>query len=541
MAAHEYTDPVVACHKLELQENEMRQLDLSGIPSILLVKQSGILRAFGAKCPHRGAPLAKGVLSRNRVRCPWHGACFNLETGDIENFPGLDSLPCHRVNVDSRGQVLVQVKRSYFLKHSRMKPMVSRNWQDRRSFVVVGGGPSGAICAETLRQEGFTGRLTLVCREKYLPYDRIGVMNLLNTYTEDLCLREEQFYKDCGIEVQLGVSAERLDTKCSILHCTNGKSFPYDKIYIATGYSAIRPNIPGVHLKNVKTIRDIGDARSIFQMVGKSTQVVCLGSSFMAVEASANLVSRAGSVTLVARQNVPFQSTLGELVGQRILKLLEEHEVDVRMSSGIIRILGNNRGEVTAVELLDKSRIPCNLLLLGTGCRCNTEFIQQSGIGINADGSVDVNDFLQTSVRNVYVGGDIANAFILGGFPDRVNMSHYGLAQYHGRIAAMNMSGHIAKLEAIPFFYTSIFGRSFRSAGYGLYKDVVIDGSLEDLQFVAYFLDHKDTVTSVASCGRDPIVAQFAELISQRKRLCRCQISDSTERNSWVTKLKLKN
>ncbi|EDW90375.1 apoptosis-inducing factor 3 [Drosophila yakuba] len=543
MEAHEYTDPVVACHTFELQENEMRQLDLSGVPSILLVKQSGILRAVGAKCPHRGAPLAKGVLTRNRVRCPWHGACFNLETGDIENFPGLDSLPCHRVNVDSRGQVLVQVKRSYLLKHSRIKRMVSRNWQDQRRFVVLGGGPSGAICVETLRQEGFTGRLTLVCREKHLPYDRIGVMNLLNTgtYTTNLCLREEQFYKDCGIEVQLGVSAERLDTNCHILHCTDGKSFPYDKIYIATGYSATRPKIPGVHLKNVKTIRDIGDARSIFQMVDKSTHVVCLGSSFMAVEASANLVARAGRVTLVARQNVPFKGTLGESIGQRIQELLEENKVEVRVSSGITRILGNNRGEVTAVKLLDKSRIPCNLLILGTGCQCNTEFLQQSGIGVNPDGSVDVNDFLQTSVRNVYVGGDIANAFILGGFPDRVNISHYGLAQYHGRIAAMNMSGRIAKLEAIPFFYTSIFGRSFRSAGYGQYKDVLIDGSLGDLQFVAYFLDYKDTVTSVASCGRDPIVAQFAELIAQRKLLCRCQIADPKERGSWPTKLKLKN
>jgi len=128
-------------------------------------------------------------------------------------------------------------------------------------------------------------------------------------------------------------------------------------------------------------------------------------------------------------------------------------------------------------------------------------------------------------VRNVYAGGDIANAYILGGTTGRVNISHYGLAQYHGRIAAMNMCSHIAKLEAIPFFYTVIFGKAFRSAGFGSYKEVIVDGSLKDLQFVAYFVDDGDKVTSVASCGRDPIVAQFAELISQHKDLCRCQIA----------------
>ncbi|KAH8351858.1 hypothetical protein KR084_000218 [Drosophila pseudotakahashii] len=531
----EYTDPLAVCHKSDLQENEMREVEFNGSTSILLVKQNDILRAVGANCPHRGAPLSKGVLSRNRVRCPWHGACFNLETGDIENFPGLDSLPCHQVDVDSRGQVLVRVKRSDLRKNQVTKKMERRNWKDQRCFVVLGGGPSGAICVETLRQEGFTGRLILVCRENHLPYDRIEIMNSLNKNTSDLYLRDEKFYKDHDIELHLGVSAERLDTFRSVLHCNNGKSLLYDNIYIATGYSAIRPDIPGVNLENVRTVRDIDEARSILKMVGKTTQVVCLGSSFMAVEAAANLVSKARSVTLVARQNVPFKSTLGDLIGKRILQLLEENHVKLRMSSGISQILGNHRGEVTAVELLDKSRVPCDLLILGTGCRCNTHFLQHSGVRINPNGSVDVNDFLQTNVRNVYVGGDIANAHILGGTTDRVNISHYGLAQYHGRIAAMNMCGHISKLEAVPFFYTVIFGKAFRSSGFGSYKDVIIDGSLEELHFVAYFVDDRDKVTSVASCGRDPIVAQFAEMISQQKSLCRCQVGDFSRK--WITKL----
>ncbi|XP_016963019.1 apoptosis-inducing factor 3 [Drosophila biarmipes] len=531
----EYTDPVAVCHKSDLQENEMRQVEVHGSTSILLVKQNDILRAVGAHCPHRGAPLSKGVLSRNRVRCPWHGACFNLETGDIENFPGLDSLPCHQVEVDSRGQVLVRVKRTDLRKKQVIKKMVRRNWQDQRCFVVVGGGPSGAVCVETLRQEGFTGRVILVCREQHLPYDRIEIMNSSNQSANHLYLRNDKFYRDYDIEVCLGVSAEKVDTFRSILHCSNGKRLHYDKLYIATGYSAIRPDIPGVNLENVRTIRDIGEARSILKLVGKATQVVCLGSSFMAVEAAAHLVSKAASVTLVARQNVPFKTTLGDLIGRRILQLLGDNNVKLRMSSGITQILGNYRGEVTAVQLLDRTRIPCDLLILGTGCRCNTHFLQHSGVEIHPNGSVDVNDFLQTNVRNVYAGGDITNAHILGGTSDRVNISHYGLAQYHGRTAAMNMCGHIARLEAVPFFYTVIFGKAFRSAGFGPYKDVIIDGSLEDLQFAAYFVDHRDKVTSVASCGRDPIVAQFAELIAQKKGLCRCQIANF--KSNWIKKL----
>jgi len=84
-----------------------------------------------------------------------------------------------------------------------IKKMVRRNWQDKKCFVVVGGGPSGAICVETLRQEGFTGRLILICREKHLPYDRVEIMNSLNKGTNHFCLRDEKFYKDYDIEVCL--------------------------------------------------------------------------------------------------------------------------------------------------------------------------------------------------------------------------------------------------------------------------------------------------------------------------------------------------
>lgn len=65
----------------------------------LLVHQNGVWSAVGAKCTHYGAPLSKGCLGNGRVRCPWHGACFNITSGDIEDFPGLDSLPRFQASV----------------------------------------------------------------------------------------------------------------------------------------------------------------------------------------------------------------------------------------------------------------------------------------------------------------------------------------------------------------------------------------------------------------------------------------------------------
>ncbi len=74
----------------------MREVDL-GDSKVLVVRQNGEFSAIGHKCTHYGAPLAKGYLGNGRVRCPWHGACFNIRSGDIEEFPGLDSVPCFKV------------------------------------------------------------------------------------------------------------------------------------------------------------------------------------------------------------------------------------------------------------------------------------------------------------------------------------------------------------------------------------------------------------------------------------------------------------
>lgn len=95
------------CQETDLKENEMKVFDIAEHGKVLLVKQKGIFSAVGPKCTHYGAPLNTGVLGDGRIRCPWHGACFNLKTGDIEDFPGFDSLPCHQVTVTDKGEVKV--------------------------------------------------------------------------------------------------------------------------------------------------------------------------------------------------------------------------------------------------------------------------------------------------------------------------------------------------------------------------------------------------------------------------------------------------
>lgn len=133
------------------------------------------------------------------------------------------------------------------------------------------------------------------------------------------------------------------------------------------------------------------------------------------------------------------------------------------------------------------------------------------------------------------MGGDIANAPVHAIGNNLATIGHYALAQYHGSIAAKNMAGNETALAAVPYFWTQLFGKSFRYSGYGAPHETRIIGSLEDLKFVAVFLNRDGNVCGMASCQRDPIVSQFAEYQSRGKSLNKHDLdADAEDPFAWT-------
>ncbi|KAG5684557.1 hypothetical protein PVAND_013782 [Polypedilum vanderplanki] len=516
----------VVCQENEIGENEMKNFDL-GESKVLIVKQNGKISALGTKCSHYGAPLATGALGDGRIRCPWHGACFNITSGDIEDFPGQDSIPCYQVKIE-KGQVKVRARKSELQTNKRVHNFAKRDKNDSRTFVIVGGGPSGAICAETLRAKGFTGRIVMISNETTLPYDRIKCSKVMDAKIESLHLRTQQFYDDNEIEVMTGTAATSLNTQNKEISIDNGYKIKYDKIYLATGSSARKITIPGSDLKNIFVLRNINDAHEINAQLNDQTHVVVLGVSFIGMEAAAYCVKKAAKVTVIGRDQFPLRA-FGNEIGETIMKFFEEQNVHFIMRSGIKECVGD--GTIDSVILNDGTKLKADILITGVGSTLNTEFLKDSGIAINKNGSIDTNDYLESNIPDVYVGGDIANSPIFM-TNHRETIGHYGLAQYHGKVAASNMCGVQKKLKAVPFFWMMVFGKSFRYAGHGRYSEVKIDGSLEDLKFIAYYIDADGKVVAICTCGRDPIASQFAEFLANGKILTKAQLE--TDPLGWT-------
>nr|XP_026501395.1 apoptosis-inducing factor 3 isoform X2 [Vanessa tameamea] len=519
-SSSQYVESVV-CKVNDLNENEMKVFDIGEEGKVLLVKQKGEFSAVGTKCTHYGAPLVSGALGDGRVRCPWHGACFNLKSGDIEDFPGFDSLPCYQVTVSQKGEIKVRAKISDLKSNKRIKDMGMVSPCNESSVVIVGGGPSGATCAETLRSEGFKGRITLVAKEDYLPYDRIKVSKIgTATDIEKLQARSQEYYQNANIEVLKGVEATKVNTESKTVELSNGSKLSFSSLYLATGCKPRVPDIPGINLKNIYTVRNFEDSVNILKTLGseKDKEVVILGLSFIGLESASSCVSKAKSMTVVGKDTFPLGQIFGKEIGQSLLKLFEDNGVKFYFETTITKCNGDN-GIIKSVELANGKTLPADMLILGVGSTFYTDFLKDSNIALESNGSVNVNDKLETNIKNIYAGGDIAFAPVFALENKQMAIGHVGLAQYHGLIAAKNILKKETPLRTVPYFWTMLFGKSIRYAGCGKSSDFQIEGDVAALKFVIFFFNESDKVISVASCMRDPVVSQFAELLYQGKSL----------------------
>ncbi|XP_056637583.1 apoptosis-inducing factor 3-like [Diorhabda sublineata] len=518
-SSDDYVEDVV-CKVSDLEENKLKTFQLQDEGEVLLVKQNNIISALGSKCTHYGAPLVNGAIGNGRVRCPWHGACFNLSNGDIEEYPGLDSLPYYKVTIEG-DNVKVRAKKDDLLTNKRIKHMVGKCQFDKSSIVIVGGGPAAATCAETLRQEDYEGDITMICKENYLPYDRVRLSKQIGLNIDTALLRNEDFYQKYNINVVKGIDATSVDTVNKTVTLRNNSCLGYNKLFIATGNKARRPCIPGAHLENVLVLRSYEDSKLAKSSLSTEKEMVIIGSSFIAMEVADYCKDKVKKLTVIMRDEVPFKPVLGPRIGEAILNLFKKNGINFIAKMGVDAI--NGKDKVESVKLHDGTIMPADLVLLGTGSNTDTAFLKNSGIQLQENGTIETDEYLQSNVQDVYIGGDIALAPVWSSGNKKAAIGHFGLAHYHGKIAALNMAGKRTKLKTVPYFWTKLGPLSIRYCGHGTFDDIIYTGNVEELKFVAFYLKD-DVVVAISSCGMDPYVSQFAELLAKGRRLHRSDL-----------------
>jgi apoptosis-inducing factor 3 len=463
----------------------------AGGEAVLLVRRESEWFAIGAVCSHYSGPLAEGLIVGDTVRCPWHHACFSLRTGDAVRPPALN--PVSSWDVEERsGMVFVTGKTT---RPARRPGVTAR--RHPASIVIVGAGAAGECAAETLRHEGYSGKLTLYDADPDAPYDRPNLSKdyLAGTASEDwIPLHPPEFYQNLGIEI-VRRQVVSLNPAARQIVLDDGSSQPYDALLLATGASPIR--LLGEMesgTSEIRYLRTLADSRAIVAAASQAKRAVILGASFIGLEVAASLRARGLEVHVVSPDARPLERVMGAQLGDFIRGLHEEHGVVFHLRQKADKIANG------MVTLEDGTRLSADLIVAGIGVRPNTGLAE--GAGLDLDRGVLVDDRLQTNVPGVFAAGDIAR------WPDahtgaRIRVEHWVVAQRQGQAAARSMLGDTEPFHAVPFFWSQHYDVPINYVGHAeRWDSIEVEGSIEARDCAVRFV-HSGRIVAVATIYRD--------------------------------------
>jgi 3-phenylpropionate/trans-cinnamate dioxygenase ferredoxin reductase subunit len=412
-----------------------------GDEPVLLVRRGADLLAVGAICSHYGGPLAEGLLVGDTVRCPWHHACFGLRTGATVRPPALNGLKHWRVEQrDGMAFVGEELPAPKPPKLSAAGLPVS--------VVIIGGGAAGNMAAETLRQEGYAGPITLLSADASRPYDRPNLSKDYLAGTAELDwipLRPAEFYVEHSIDLRLATRVGAIDPDARTVALEDGSRLSYGALLLATGAEPIRLDVPGASSPHVRVLRTLADCDALIARAATAQRCVVVGASFIGLEVAASLRRRGLQVHVVAPETRPMERIMGPALGDMIRSVHQSHGVNFHLGATVAAIAEN------FVTLSTGEQLDAELIVVGIGVRPAIALAQQAGLAI--DRGVVVNEFLQTSAPGIYAAGDIAR------WPDRltgrsIRVEHWVVAERQGQIAARNMLGRQERFDAVPFFWS---------------------------------------------------------------------------------------
>ncbi|HEX9945018.1 MAG TPA: FAD-dependent oxidoreductase [Thermoanaerobaculia bacterium] len=459
----------------------------SGGEPVLVVRRGEEVFAIGASCTHYGGPLAEGIVVDDTVRCPWHHACFSLRSGEAVRAPALNPVACYRV--DREGDRLYV--------RDKIEPAPRREAAGPDPVVIVGAGAAGGVAAETLRKEGYGGRIILIGPENEVPYDRPNLSKDYlagNASEEWIPLHPREFWDEQRVELLLGVRATAIDPGAKKVTLSDGRSLDYGALILATGAEPVRLSIPGADLPHVHYLRTLADSRTIIEKASHARRAVVVGTSFIGLEVAASLRARNVEVTVVGPDERPLGKVLGPQLGDFIRSLHEEHGVAFRLGTKPKAIAA---GEV---QLESGEPLPADLVVIGVGVRPSVALAE--GAGIKVDNGVLVDEYLEASAPGVFAVGDIAR------WPDphsgeRIRVEHWVVAERQGQTAARNVLGRRERFDAVPFFWSQHYDVTIAYVGHATKWDAIeVSGSIPEKNATVVFRTN-GRIAAVATVFRD--------------------------------------
>ena len=393
-------------------------------------------------------------------------------------------------------------------------------------IVIVGASLAGLRAAETLREEGFRGHLTIIGDEPYEPYDRppLSKQVLKGGVPADHTALPRRRAIDA--EWRLGEAATGLDRSGKQVRLANGEQVRYDLLLIATGVRA-RPwfNPAEAALDGVFSIRTRDDAARLRERLAAGPRrVLIVGAGFIGSEVASICRELGLAVTVAERAEAPLVGPLGRVIGRIAAEMQRDHGVDLRTGVSVRSLEGDANGRLRSASLSDESTLEVNVVVAALGSIRNVEWLEGSGLaagpwGVGCDAGGRAFDINGVATDSVYVAGDVARAPHVLYEYQFLAMEHWDNADLGAQVAAHNMvsreSGRYPHL-LLPGFWSGQFGVNIKSVGVPPFGDEIVftQGSVENRSFAAAY-GRRGRIVAAVTFDQGRWLEYYAGLIEQ--------------------------
>ena len=393
-----------------------------------------------------------------------------------------------------------------------------------QTHVIVGASLAGAKAAETLREQGFEGRVVLIGAEDERPYERPPLSKDYlrgEVGREKVYVHDDGFYAEHDIDLRLGHTAESLDTSKGEVVLDDGERLRYDRVLLSTGAEPRRLSIPGGELEGVLYLRSVQDSDTLRERLDRGGTVVVVGAGWIGAEVAASARQRGLEVTVLDPLTVPLERVLGAEVGAIYRDIHTDHGTQMLMGTGVEAFEGDNA--VERVRTRDGRELECDFVVVGVGVQPRIHLATEAGIAV--DNGILVDEHLETSVPGVYAAGDVANS-LHPFYGQRIRVEHWANALNQGPVAARSMLGQAAAYERLPYFFSDQYEVGMEYTGFARAWDrVVFRGDPATREFVAFWMV-EDRVVAGMNVNVWDVTDPIKHLIGERVAVEDRRLSD---------------
>jgi 3-phenylpropionate/trans-cinnamate dioxygenase ferredoxin reductase component len=331
------------------------------------------------------------------------------------------------------------------------------------TILIIGGGQAGAQATDTLRREGFGGRIVLIGDEPELPYQRppLSKKYLAGELTEDrLLFRHRTFYDEHRIELKLGFAAIRIDPTARRVVLTGGEEMSYDRLLLCVGAKSRQLTCPGAELSGVHYLRTIADVTAIRAGLKSGARAVVIGGGYVGLETAATARILGCTVTVLEMADRVMNRVVAPCVSEYFAQEHCTHGVKIVCNTRVVRLEG--AGRVERVVCADGSIYQADLLVVGVGAEANTDLADAAGL--ECDNGVVVDQYCRTSDAAIFAAGDCTNHPSLR-FGMRVRLESVDNAFEQAKTAALNILERATVHDRVPWFWSDQFDNKLLIVG----------------------------------------------------------------------------